>query len=153
MNVVVHDHPRRLARGIRALRTLRGHRYGIFVHAMARPGEYVLVRYAVRGPVVYHERLITVVSGNRGWFAQQTPYGDHYMELCDVADNPDFVDVRFSRHRGEVPPGVAAGSVYHRVAVLTAAQRKRLFEAGEALVDEYDAAHPPPAAPGPRLVR
>jgi hypothetical protein len=80
------------------------------VLAMARPGDYVLVRYDVRGPAVYHERLIAAASGNRGWFAQQTPDGDHYLELLDVADNPDLVDVRFLRHRGEVPPGVAAGT-------------------------------------------
>ncbi len=81
---------------------------------MARASEYVLVRYDVGGPVVYHERLVVAVSGNRGWVAQQTPDGDHYMELFDTVENPDLLDVRVLRHRREVPPGVAAGSAYHQ---------------------------------------
>ena len=48
---------------------------------MALPGQYVLIRYDVPGPELWHERLITGTDANNaGWCAMLTPDQDHYAE-------------------------------------------------------------------------
>jgi hypothetical protein len=115
---------------------------------MAQIGDYVLLRYALRGRPVYHERFVSALGYLPGLVAQYTTDGDHYVEMIDPRHNPDLDDVRVLRHRGEVPPGVPAAQIYPFTVAMTAALRTRLLRDGTRLVEEYAAgAGAPPAAP------
>eukprot|EP00974_Lingulodinium_polyedra_P088631 8594560-Lingulodinium_polyedra.AAC.1 len=64
---------------------------------MAAPGDVLLLRYAVDGPEIWHERVVLAVSPARpSTKAVLTPDWDHYVEECTL-ENPDLQGIRASR--------------------------------------------------------
>ena len=75
-------------------------------------GDFVLVRYAVGGPVVHHSRLLIThnVGGPASEWHIVTPDGDEYVE--DLIAGPDISIVSRCSHYCGYPAGIAAASVY-----------------------------------------
>ena len=79
---------------------------------MSLLNRYILVRYNVGGPELWHERLaLEHVSGEE--YIIVTPDRDLYVEELSAA-NEDLLGVRVRARpaRGVLPPGIAAGAVY-----------------------------------------
>jgi len=73
-----------------------------------KPGDELLVRYDVRGPVEWHVRLLLAQVDENEWCIA-TPDFDIYVEKFD---GPDFRSVRDFAPGRAAPPGVAARSSY-----------------------------------------
>ena len=79
---------------------------------MATPGDVVLVKYDVEGPVVWHQRIILAVHPrSAGVYVILTPDGDIYEEGYN-ADNEDVAAVLATRGAGDTPAGVGGEAVY-----------------------------------------
>lgn len=77
---------------------------------MSLLNRYVLVRYNVGGPELWHERLaLEHVSGEE--YIIVTPDRDLYVEELSAA-NEDLIGVRARPARGVLPPGIAAAAIY-----------------------------------------
>ena len=77
---------------------------------MSLLNRYVLVRYNVGGPELWHERLaLEHVAGEE--YVIVTPDRDLYVEELSAA-NEDLIGVRARPARGVLPPGIAAAAVY-----------------------------------------
>eukprot|EP00969_Alexandrium_andersonii_P203165 8977579-Alexandrium_andersonii.AAC.1 len=79
---------------------------------MAAPGDYLVVRYAVEGPEIWHERLITARDpAHAGHYMVFTPDGDHYLEELTVASE-DIAEVRAIDRSGATPLGLNPQLIY-----------------------------------------
>ena len=116
---------------------------------MARPGEYLIVRYDVEGPEVWHERLCTAVSPTTpGLLAVVTPDDDHYVEECTL-NNEDLADMRWIGKSGETPAGIPGNRIYRFVNVPGAVQLRQLLRDGAMMVG---AQMPAQATAAPRVI-
>ena len=79
---------------------------------MASPGDWVLIRYDVPGPEIFHERVVTGVCDTEpSLIATFTNDGDHYAE--DVSQqNDDIAEVRWIARAGDTPAGIDPRRVY-----------------------------------------
>ena len=112
---------------------------------MARPSDYILIRYDLPGAPLFHERLVTAVSvANPGTVATFTADGDHFAE---DAQSDDAAGVRWSGAQGSTPPGVDAQQIYRFRQIPTAAELDQLKRGGALMVGGV-APGPPAAAAG-----
>ena len=74
-------------------------------------GSFLLVRYAVTGPELWHERMVLAVSTVAGWYCVLTPDLDIFMEQCSL-DNGDLQGVRFIAAQDSDAFGVDSDRVY-----------------------------------------
>ena len=72
-----------------------------FIDAMAAlaKGDWLLLRYDVPGPELWHERLVVAVSQQQGWACVVTPDHDIFMEQVSNA-NRDLLGFRKLTGRG-----------------------------------------------------
>ncbi|CAK0894772.1 unnamed protein product [Prorocentrum cordatum] len=79
---------------------------------MAAPGDWLLIRYEVPGPEIFHERVVTGVSETEpSLAANYTNDGDHYAEDASQ-QNDDIAEVRWIARPGDTPAGVDPRRVY-----------------------------------------
>ncbi|CAE8609395.1 unnamed protein product, partial [Polarella glacialis] len=78
---------------------------------MAQPGDFLLVRYDMPGPELWHERMVTGVSGHPGFYAIVTPDGDTYVEEVSQA-NADLDGFHLLLRQGDLPLGLNEVDTY-----------------------------------------
>ena len=113
---------------------------------MASPGDVVLVKYDVEGPVVWHGRIILSIHPRpAGVYVILTPDGDIYEEGYN-ADDEDVAAVLATRGSGDTPAGVGGEAVYRFDAVPSGAAFNQLLRGAAVRVGA-------PAPPGLVLVQ
>eukprot|EP00929_Paragymnodinium_shiwhaense_P049714 TRINITY_DN25052_c0_g3_i1.p1 TRINITY_DN25052_c0_g3~~TRINITY_DN25052_c0_g3_i1.p1 ORF type:complete len:415 (-),score=26.63 TRINITY_DN25052_c0_g3_i1:260-1504(-) len=107
---------------------------------MTSIGAFLLVRYAVAGPEIWHERLVLWVDPAGGPGKQIfTPDGDRYEE--DIAAGvADLLGFHFLNHQGQLHPGVQEDRCYRFRGLPSYMRYRDLVAEAHA-----EAAHPVPA--------
>ncbi|CAK0853015.1 unnamed protein product, partial [Prorocentrum cordatum] len=85
---------------------------GVLVGSVGSAGDWVLMRYDLPGPEVWHERPITGASAAQpSLVSTVTNDGDHYAE--DLSEqNDDIAEVRWIGQPGDTPVGVDGRRIY-----------------------------------------
>ena len=74
-------------------------------------GDWLLLRYATYGPIIYHERLIIAVAADGLTASILTPDGDHYVEDITTA-SASIHTVLTIAGQGERPAAIPAHQIY-----------------------------------------
>ena len=113
---------------------------------MATSGSYLIVKYDVPGPELWHERLVTATDpSHAGSFAVVTPGWDHHVEEISIT-NEDIEDIRAFDRQGGLPAGIQEQNVYRFDRAPTGAELTQLLRDGALLLGVAPPAAQPPVA-------